>query len=135
MVEAVGWEPDIGGRRRVSTGDLRILSSGTWTLHQNVKNSFCTGKMLGKELITLKHFYKCHRQTLIFTDGHSFSDVYSFIPEPSQPMICDNILILKSINYPVNSKFCYKSAKYRVDLTSLLLITYMCFYGPSIQSR
>lgn len=133
MVEAVEWEPDIGGRRQVSTGDLRILSSGTWTLHQNVKNSFCTGKMLGKGLITLKHFYKCHRQTLIFTDGPSFSDVYSFMPEPPQSTVRDNILILNPIHYPVTSKFHYKSVKYQVDLTSLVLITYMCFYRPSVQ--
>lgn len=80
MVEPVGWEPDIEGRRHVSTGDLRILLSGTWTLYQNVKNSFCLEhrKMLGKELITLKHSYKCHGWTLIFTEGYSFSDVYAF---------------------------------------------------------
>lgn len=42
-------------------------------------------KMLGKELITLKHFYKCHRQTLIFTGGYSFSDVYAFIPKLHGP--------------------------------------------------
>lgn len=55
-----------------------------------------------------------------------------FIPEPPQIVVCDRILILKTINYPANSKFYYKSVKYQVDLTSLVLITYMCFYGPSI---
>lgn len=58
-----------------------------------------------------------------------------FIPEPPQSVVCDNILILKTINYPVNSKFYYKSVKYRVDLISLVLITYMCFYRPSIQPQ
>ena len=33
--------------------------------------------MLGKELITLKHSYKCHGWTLITTEGYSFSDVYA----------------------------------------------------------
>lgn len=71
--------------------------------------------------------------------GHSFpqKDIHSqmfmlFIPEPPQIVVCDHILILKTINYPANSKFYYKSVKYQVDLISLVLITYMCFYGPSI---
>lgn len=46
-----------------------------------------------------------------------------FIPKPPQIVVCDNILILKTINYPANSKFYYKSVKYQVDLTSLVLIT------------
>lgn len=74
-------------------------------------------------------------------NGHSFSqmDVHSqmfmlFIPEPLQPVVCDNILILKTVNYPVNSKF-YKSVKYQVDLTSLVLMTYTCFSRPPIQPQ
>lgn len=35
-------------------------------------------KMLGKELIILKHSYKRHGETLIFTDGYSISDVCAF---------------------------------------------------------
>lgn len=62
-------------------------------------------------------------------DGHSFSqmDIHSqmfmlFIPEPLQSVVCDNILILKTINYPVKTKFYDKSVKYQVDLTSLVLL-------------
>lgn len=43
-----------------------------------------------------------------------------FIPEPLQYVVCDNILILKTINYPVKTKFYYTSVKYEVDLTSLV---------------
>lgn len=58
-----------------------------------------------------------------------------FIPEPPQTVVCDNILILKTINYPANSKFYYKSVKYQIDLASLALITYMCFYRRSSQPQ
>lgn len=58
-----------------------------------------------------------------------------FIPEPPRTVVCDNILILKTINYPANSKFYYKSVKYQVDLASLALITHMCFYRRSIQPQ
>lgn len=46
----------------------------------DVKNSLCLQqrKMLGKELIILKHSCKCHGWTIIFTDGYLFSDVYAF---------------------------------------------------------
>lgn len=45
-----------------------------------------------------------------------------FIPEPLHYVVFDNILISKTINYPVKTKFYDKSVMYQVDLTSLVLL-------------
>lgn len=62
-------------------------------------------------------------------DGHSFSqmDIHSqifmlFIPEPLHYVVFDNVLISKTINYPVKTKFYDKSVMYQIDLTSLVLL-------------
>lgn len=52
------------------------------------------------------------------------------ITEPPLSVVCASILISKTINYLVNSKFYFKGVKSQADLTSLALITYLCFYRP-----
>lgn len=67
--------------------------------------------MVGKALMTITYAYKCHGQSLLFINGHRSQMVLLPIIESPLSEVCARILISKTINYLVNSKFYFKGVK------------------------
>lgn len=62
----------------LETSGFYCRAHGLCTRMSKTHFAFKHRKMLGKELMTLKHSSKCHAWSLIFIDDHSFSDVCAF---------------------------------------------------------